>query len=51
MCGGMVSLEHEFVRQLRDLTSELGMLLIFDEIITLRAAFGACKAITTSTPT
>nr|WP_278116138.1 aminotransferase class III-fold pyridoxal phosphate-dependent enzyme [Mesorhizobium sp. WSM4875]WIE94652.1 aminotransferase class III-fold pyridoxal phosphate-dependent enzyme [Mesorhizobium sp. WSM4875] len=43
--GGIVSLEHDFVRQLRDLTRELGILLIFDETITLRAAFGGLQSI------
>lgn len=43
--GGIVSLNCEFVRQLRELTSELGILLIFDETITLRAAFGGLQSV------
>lgn len=35
--GGLVALEPSFVERLRELTTELGILLIFDETISLRA--------------
>ncbi|WP_341976038.1 aminotransferase class III-fold pyridoxal phosphate-dependent enzyme [Microbacterium sp. LWO13-1.2] len=37
--GGLVVLDQEFVEGLRALTTELGMLLIFDETISLRADY------------
>lgn len=37
--GGVIRLEPEFVKKLRALTSRLGILLIVDETITLRAAY------------
>jgi len=43
--GGIVALEHEFVTKLRELTEELGILLIFDETITLRAAYGGLQSV------
>lgn len=35
--GGVVSLDQDYVEALRELTSELGIVLIFDETVTLRA--------------
>nr|WP_100549254.1 MULTISPECIES: aminotransferase class III-fold pyridoxal phosphate-dependent enzyme [unclassified Pseudomonas] len=43
--GGIVELEKEFVRKIRALTEELGILLIFDETITLRAAYGGLQSV------
>lgn len=37
--GGIVELDKEFVHQVRNLTEELGILLIIDETITLRADY------------
>ncbi|MFG0393056.1 aspartate aminotransferase family protein [Pseudomonas sp. zbq_4] len=41
--GGIVELEKEFVKKLRALTEELGILLIVDETITLRAAYNGLQ--------
>lgn len=43
--GGLVTLDRDFVARLRELTSELGIVLIFDETISLRAAFGGMQSI------
>lgn len=37
--GGLVALDRDFVARLRELTTELGILLIFDETISLRAGY------------
>jgi glutamate-1-semialdehyde 2,1-aminomutase len=37
--GGMVALDQEFVQMLRNVTRELGIVLIFDETISLRAGY------------
>lgn len=37
--GGFVTLDQDFVEDLRSLTKELGIVLIFDETITLRAGY------------
>lgn len=37
--GGLVALDHDFVARLRELTMELGIVLIFDETISLRAGY------------
>lgn len=42
--GGIVELEKEFVQKLRALTEELGILLIVDETITLRAAYNGLQS-------
>ena len=42
--GGIVSLDKTFVKKMRELTSELGMLLIVDETMTLRASKGGLQA-------
>jgi len=41
--GGLIVLDKEFVRGIRQLTLELGILLIFDETITLRINFGGLQ--------
>jgi len=38
--GGVVLLEEEFVRAIREITKELGIVLIFDETVSLRADYG-----------
>jgi glutamate-1-semialdehyde 2,1-aminomutase len=41
--GGVIAATPEFLSRLRELTSELGMLLIFDEVISLRVAPGGAQ--------
>jgi glutamate-1-semialdehyde 2,1-aminomutase len=41
--GGVISADLEFLRRLRSVTRELGMLLIFDEVISLRLAPGGVQ--------
>ncbi len=41
--GGVVVLDRQFVADLRDLTEELGIVLIFDETISLRAGYGGMQ--------
>ncbi|GAA3648883.1 aspartate aminotransferase family protein [Nocardioides ginsengisoli] len=48
--GGLVVLEQEFVERLRDLTSELGIVLIFDETISLRAGYHGLQGVYGVTP-
>lgn len=48
--GGLVTLDQEFVEMLRDLTSELGILLIFDETISLRAGLHGLQGVYGVTP-
>ncbi|MDX3522703.1 aspartate aminotransferase family protein [Streptomyces scabiei] len=48
--GGLVVLEQEFVQKLRDLTSELGIVLIFDETISLRAGYHGLQGVYGVTP-
>ncbi|MBO0134225.1 aspartate aminotransferase family protein [Agrobacterium burrii] len=43
--GGIVSLTNEFVIKLGNLARELGILVIFDETISLRAAFGGLQSL------
>ena len=43
--GGVIATDHEFLAYLRDATSRMGALLIFDEIITLRLHTGGAQAI------
>lgn len=43
--GGVIAADHEFLAYLRDATSRIGALLIFDEIITLRLHRGGAQAI------
>ncbi|HAV5025345.1 TPA: glutamate-1-semialdehyde 2,1-aminomutase [Acinetobacter baumannii] len=48
--GGVVELDKEFVQKIRKLTQELGILLIIDETMTLRAARGGLQSIYKVTP-
>ena len=41
--GGLVTLDRAFVEQIRELTAELGIVLIFDETISLRAGYGGLQ--------
>jgi len=41
--GGVIAATPEFLRRLREVTSELGILLIFDEVISLRVAPGGAQ--------
>ena len=43
--GGVIAADHGFLAHLRDVTSRIGALLIFDEIITLRLHTGGAQAI------
>lgn len=43
--GGLVALDREFVRRLRALTRELGIVLIFDETISLRADYRGLQGV------
>lgn len=43
--GGAVVLEKEFVEKIRALTKELNIVLIFDETVTLRAAYGGLQGV------
>lgn len=48
--GGLVVLDQDFVERLRELTSELGIVLIFDETISLRAGFHGLQGVYGVTP-
>lgn len=48
--GGLVTLEQGFVEKLRALTYELGIVLIFDETISLRAGFHGMQGVYGVTP-
>jgi glutamate-1-semialdehyde 2,1-aminomutase len=48
--GGFVTLDQEFVEDLRALTKELGIVLIFDETITLRASYHGLQGVYGVTP-
>ena len=48
--GGLVTLERDFVHGLRELTRELGIVLIFDETISLRAGFHGLQGVYGVTP-
>ena len=41
--GGVIAATPEFLRRLRDVTRELGILLIFDEVISFRVATGGAQ--------
>ena len=43
--GGVITLQKEFVQGIRELTRELGILLVIDETITLRAAFHGMQSL------
>ena len=48
--GGVIAATDEFLRRLRTVTRELGMLLIFDEVISLRVAPGGAQQLYGITP-
>ena len=48
--GGVIVATPEFLRRLRDVTRELGILLIFDEVISLRVAPGGAQELYGVTP-
>jgi glutamate-1-semialdehyde 2,1-aminomutase len=48
--GGVIAADIDFLRRLRDVTSELGVLLIFDEVISLRVAPGGAQQMYGVTP-
>ncbi len=48
--GGVIAATTEFLQRLRRVTSELGMLLIFDEVISLRVAPGGAQQLYGVTP-
>jgi glutamate-1-semialdehyde 2,1-aminomutase len=48
--GGVIAATPDFLRRLRAITRELGMLLIFDEVISLRVAPGGAQAMYGVTP-
>ena len=48
--GGVIASTHEFLERLRSVTRELGMLLIFDEVISLRVAPGGAQQLYGVTP-
>src|SRR6267143_1262765 len=48
--GGVIAATNEFLKGLRKVTRELGMLLIFDEVISLRVAPGGAQQLYGVTP-
>ncbi|MBO1901428.1 aminotransferase class III-fold pyridoxal phosphate-dependent enzyme [Leucobacter weissii] len=42
--AGMLESSHEYLRRLRAVTDELGILLIFDEVVTFPVAYGGAQA-------
>jgi glutamate-1-semialdehyde 2,1-aminomutase len=42
---GLINADASFVRRLRDITRNLGMLLIFDEVITLRVSYSGAQSV------
>ena len=48
--GGVIASSHDFLERLRSVTRELGMLLIFDEVISLRVAPGGAQQLYGITP-
>lgn len=48
--GGVIAATPEFLERMRSVTSELGMLLIFDEVISLRVAPGGAQEMYGVTP-
>jgi glutamate-1-semialdehyde 2,1-aminomutase len=43
--GGLVVLEKEYLQMLRDLTKELGIVLVYDETVTIRNARGGYQSV------
>ena len=50
MRAGLVLTELPFVRRLREITQQYGIVLIFDEVISLRTAYGGTQSILGITP-
>ena len=48
--GGVIAASADYLKRLRAITAELGMLLIFDEVISLRLAPGGVQQLTGVTP-
>ncbi len=48
--GGLVALDRDFVEELRAITSKLGIVLIFDETISLRAGYNGLQGLYGVTP-
>lgn len=48
--GGLVPLDRDFVELLRELTTELGIVLVFDETISLRAGYSGAQGVYGVTP-
>ena len=48
--GGLIVLDQDFVENIRELTEELGIVLIFDETISLRASFNGLQGVYGVTP-
>lgn len=48
--GGLVALDQDFVEELRAWTTELGIVLIFDETISLRAGYNGLQGVYGVTP-
>ncbi len=48
--GGVIAATPEFVQRMRGITNELGMLLVFDEVISLRMAPGGAQQVYGVTP-
>ena len=48
--GGVIAATPEFLRRMRDVTGELGILLIFDEVISFRVAPGGAQQLYGVTP-
>src|SRR5690242_11457655 len=48
--GGVIAATPEFLQRLREITQELGILLIFDEVISLRVAPGGAQQLYGVTP-
>ena len=48
--GGLVTLDRDFVARVRELTAELGIVLIFDETISLRADYHGMQGVYGVTP-
>ena len=48
--GGVIAATTEFIKRLRSVTRELGMLLIFDEVISLRVSPGGAQQLYGVTP-
>jgi glutamate-1-semialdehyde 2,1-aminomutase len=50
MRAGLIPAEPEFLQRLRELTQQFGIVLIFDEVISLRTAYGGTQSVLGVTP-